>query len=382
MTLGLVLSGGAARGAYEAGVMRFLFVDLARQLGHPTWPQVVSGTSVGALNGVFAVAQDRERLGELSRIWREMKIADIYELRIGRLLELLKRDPAQDFAVLDPTPLRSLMASMFPRAEMRRALDSGACHTFVVAATELATGFNTLFVDGRGVGLSEKRPVPGMRVCRTAITEVHCRASAALPFLFPAVLVDGRWHVDGGLRQNTPLRPAIHAGANRVLVVGLKQTREEEGAAPLANATPNLAFLMGKMLNALMLDPVERDVRQADQVNDILALGDDAMRARASEVLGIRPVDTMFINPSTDLGRLASAQFRENPPATSRWLRRALDFFADHGNEEADLLSYLYFDRGFTATIEELGWEDARRQEEQLARFVSPASFPAPSGIG
>lgn len=374
-TLGLVLSGGAARGAYEAGVLRYLYVDLPRKLGFVPWPDVVSGTSVGALNGVFPVSRNPQRVARLSTVWQELQIEDVYNLHPARTLARLLR-PGRDrseFGLLDPSPFHALVRREFPGAEMRRSLDSGVCRAFLVAATELATGYNSVFVD-TGAEL-QIRGAPGSRYYRAQIDDDHCRASAAIPFLFPPVRVDGRWHVDGGLRQNTPLRPVLRAGADRILVIGLKQPREEEGAVPLTDVSPNLTFLAGKTLNALLLDPVERDLWQANQLNEVIRWGADtygqAFRERLDEDLGLREVEVLFVRPTEDLGRMAADVFRAHPPRASRAVRLLLDLVADRANAvEADLLSYLYFDRAYTAELEALGHADAARSEAAIVQLV------------
>ncbi|MFO0751349.1 MAG: patatin-like phospholipase family protein [Myxococcota bacterium] len=373
--VGFVLSGGAARGAYEAGVLRFVLRDLAARLGRPTWPRLVSGTSVGALNGLFAAARDLHALANLTRIWQELRIEQVYRFDpLTALRDAVKPRPGQDFGLLDPTPFHTLLREQLPEASLRVAMRTGETWAFIVAATEIATGFNALFVDGQ----LELAPQPGSRIYPGPIGAVHCRASAAIPFAFPPVQVGSRWYVDGGLRQNTPLRPVLGSGVERALIVGVKQDREDEAIERLAAAQPNkrptLYFLAGKMLNALMLDPVERDLWSAEYRNGVVDWGTSEFgpdfAQRAAGDLGLRKVDICYLRPSSDLGRIAGATYRARPPKTTRSTRFLLDkVLAYTGDIEADLLSYLYFDREYTGTLEALGYEDARRQEEALARL-------------
>lgn len=376
--VGWVLSGGAARGAYEAGVLRFILVDLARRLGRPTWPDVVSGSSVGALNGVFAAARDPAGLRALSNLWQTMAIGDIFRFEPARAFRRLVRPrPGEVFGVLDPSPLHAAVERLFPAASLRRAIDSGETRAFIVAATEVATGLNALFVDG-----SARVPAqPGSRVYRTQMTGGHCRASAAIPFLFPPVEVDGRFHVDGGMRQNTPLRPVLASSVHRALIVGLKRNREDEAAdaakdarVPAAHASPGLFFLAGKMLNALMLDPVERDIWSAEYRNRLVNWGQcvygPEFLAQAASDIGLHHIDIVYLRPSADLGRVAGETYRSRPPKTTRAIRFLLERIVGATSEvEADLLSYLYFDREYTGQLEALGHEDAQRAEEAIARL-------------
>lgn len=385
-TLGLVLAGGAARGAYEAGVLRYLLLEIPRRLGHVPWPDVVSGTSVGALNGVFTVTRHLDYLHRMTRIWREMEIGDIYALHAAPVLRTVRGmfSANQTAALLDVEPLYELARREFPRAAMRQSIDSGACRAFIVAATQLDDGFNMLFCDTAQQGM-DLDPLPGARMRRVQLTEQHLLASAALPFLFPPVRVDGTLYVDGGLRQNTPLRPALRAGADRILTVGAHAGRrsaaEQTAASPSGIAphpSPSIPFLAGKTLNALMLDPVERDLHNAEHVNRIVAWGrahyGEEFAQRLQRDLGVREVRNLFLRPSLDLGRVAAETYRSSPPRASAQVRWLLSLIADQANRaegESDLLSYLYFDRHFTATLEQLGYEDTRAREDDILRFLT-----------
>lgn len=384
--VGFVLSGGAARGAYEAGVLRFVLRDLAKRLGRPTWPDVVSGTSVGALNGVVAACRDPLAIDRLVKVWRELALHDVFEFKLGHALSHVIRDflrPGRKKggpeALIDPGPFSALLARELPERALRRAIDSGETRAFMVAATEVRTGLNALFVDSRN-----RLPLPiqaGSRVHAAQIGAAHCRASAAIPFIFPPVAINGRHYVDGGLRQNTPIRPVISTGVDRVLVIGLQLGREGEAVQNTmeAGATPSLVFLAGKMLDALMLDPVERDLWSARNRNAFLQWGrgrfGEEFVLGAERELGLREVELVHLRPSLDLGRLAGEIYQQRPPRSTRVNRLLLDFVANAtGDLEADALSFLYFDREYTGALEQLGYEDARRSEAQLAKLFAPPS--------
>ena len=346
-SFGLVLSGGAARGAYAAGVMRYLFLELPRLTGRTAWPQIVTGTSVGALNGVFAAAQDTGAMERLGELWRQMTISDVYRLEGGGLLRSIRATWAatSGAALLDATPLYGLVEREGPWASLRSAIGSGSCQAFVVSATQVDTGHNVLFLDSRREDL-DLNPMPQVRVERVRMSREHLLASSALPLLFRPVPIGGAWFVDGGLRQNTPLRPAITAGADRVIVVGSTSVASSPTSVRHPDLTPNMPFLAGKTLNALMADPVERDLRTVQSINRIIEWGEQTwgqdFARRIEEDLGVRPVQTLFLRPSQDLGVLAAEAWRTRPPplpAQVRWLLSSVADRANASDGESDLLS-------------------------------------------
>lgn len=387
--LGLVLSGGAARGAYAAGVMRYLLGELPRHLGRVPWPDIVTGSSVGALNGVFAAARSLDGMKRLTAIWRDMTIDDVFRLEARGLVRTLRATwaAASGTALFDAAPLHALVERVAPLDALRRAVDGQALRSFIVSATQVDSGINVLFVDSATQHL-RLDPLPLARISRVHITPRHLLASAALPFAFPPIEIEGVWYVDGGLRQNTPLRPAVMAGASRVIVVGTTAERETPLGIRHPDLTPNLPFLAGKTLNALLADPVERDLRATDQINAIVAWGTSVygpgFARRLEADLGMRPVETLFIRPSEDLGCMAAETWRRHPPPVPRQVSWLLSTIADRANAsdgESDLLSYLLFDRAFTAEVEEIGFQDARRHEAELVRFVGEHPPPTAEGM-
>ena len=384
--LGLVLSGGASRGAYQAGVMRFIYRQLPRTLGYVPWPHVVSGTSVGALNGMFTIPRSEKYMVYLSRIWRRMRVSDVFTIRPDDVLGALwgRYRGRSGAALLDPSPLEHLIRELFPREETRASIDSGKVKAFIACATDLADGTNTLFVDSADPELN-LRPLPGSRVERRPIDPETLLASSAIPFLFPPVRIGNRTYVDGGLRQNTPLRPVLHSGVDRILLIGSHAAREHQvqpaddaSGTPSHDVVPTLAFLAGKSLNAIMADPVERDLVVAKRMNDFISWGIDQFGApfedKCREDLGLRKVRIHSIRPKLDLGAVANATYRAHPPKDTASARLLLNLMADSANDaggESDLLSYVYFDREFTGRIEAQGYEDARAMEEELLEFFT-----------
>ena len=364
----MVLAGGAARGAYEAGVLRYIFTELPKRLGYAPWPDVVAGTSVGALNSAFVAGRDAEGLEWLTQTYRDLDIGDVYGVTYADMFRTL-RDAFGDepFAFADPEPLQKLVFRHFPRRNIRRAIDSGAM--WIVGATDLRTGFQVLFVDSRKAPWWTPRP--GVVMVQTEIRSIHTLASAALPLLFPPILVNDRLLVDGGLRMNTPLRPVIRAGADRVIVVSLKrQAQDHQRVAQAAN----LPFLVGKTMNALLLDPIEQDLFDAQEMNRLIHWGTENFGPEFAERLlrdtGRREVEVLFIAPTADLGEIAASIYRDRPPMVGGALGSLLQRAAGSEGPDADLLSYVYFDKEYTGVLEQLGFEDAQKLEEDIVRMV------------
>ncbi len=364
----MVLAGGAARGAYEAGVLRFMYNELPQRLGYEPWPDVIAGTSVGALNSSFVVARDAENLRWLSQMYRDIEIGDVYGVTYTDVFRTLRgafRD--EPFAFADPEPLQKLVFRNYPRQQIRRAIEGGVI--WIVGATDLRTGLQVLFVDAKEP--PQWTPRPGVVLVHTEIRSVHTLASAALPLLFPPIQVNDRLLVDGGLRMNTPMRPVIRAGADRIVVVSLKRQSDDYVRAAQA---PNLPFLVGKTLNALLLDPIEQDLFDAQEMNELIHWGTEHFGPEFASKLfaqtGRREVEVLFIAPTVDLGEMAAQIYRERPPVTSGALSTLLQRAAGQEGPDADLLSYVYFDKEYTGALEQLGFEDAQRLEEEIVRLI------------
>jgi len=384
----LVLAGGGARGAYEAGVMRFVIHELSRRSGERVAPRIVCGTSAGALNGTYLAARCDDAQGalELARIWQTLTVERIYRFEATDLLRspfrILGKGLGESQSLLDASPLHRLMREELPWAELERVLERGELHALVVAATEVAAGRCYYFMDRRAPGPPIALPYPEEILVPTRIRADHTLASAAIPFLFPPVSVDGEAFQDGGLRQNTPLTPALRLGASRLLVVGVKRALPSgDRPHPVRPEALSLTFLIGKAMNALMLDPIERELHRVERINQILEWGtaeygpDFADRLNAAVNPGTlthyRSVGTFFVRPSEDLGRISAEAWRSGKVKTNRPTQFLLGRIASQeAEDEADLLSYLLFDHHYTGALEALGYEDAARQEEDLARFL------------
>lgn len=373
--LGLILAGGGARGAYEAGVLRYVFTTLAKRHGIDPNPDLISGTSVGALNGAWIGAQGAAGASQLWRFWQQVTIDQVYNFSASDFLRWPARwldrttDLGEGVGIFDPTPLYHLIRTSVPWRSLYERIDSGDLRAFMVSATDVSSGRTRIFTDGN----VRLRQAATSTATSTRIAAEHCLASAAIPFVFPGIRIEGRYFVDGALRQNTPISPAVEAGVDRALVIGVKQLKGEE-LGPTHSPTP--VFLAGKALNALMLDPIEENIRRLEALNDLLRWGQatwpDFMERLTTEHKPYQIVEHVFVRPSEDLGRMAAtifAQTRDDLPWAVSRLFSTLTGNDEH--PEADLISYLFFDHRFTGPMEELGYQDAAKEEESLARLFT-----------
>lgn len=402
----LVLGGGAARGAFEAGVISWMREELPKDLGGPLPIQLLAGTSVGAVNACYlatrADAPDRQG-DDLAERWRSLHLEDV--LRVGAsdvariAFDLIRRTPARPAhahrtGLVDPRGLQEIASRHVVWRQIGRCIERGALEALAITATHVASGRTTVFIQRREplTGFPS-RPGPHYRAVATRIGLKHAMASAAIPLLFPPVMLGGELYVDGGIRQNVPLSPAIRLGADRVIVLPLRHEetldpsgpREAPAQEPRERALPSGAFLLGKALDALLNDRIDEDLDRLRQTNALLEAGTLSYGAPFSMLLNsaleaaqghsLRYVRHLVIRPSKDLGRLA-AEFIQSPEFAKRargfqgkLVRRLAE---SEATDQADLASYLLFDGAFADQLIELGRKDAQARRDDWLRFCSP----------
>lgn len=404
MTIGLVLSGGGARGAYEAGVMAGIVEVLGLRPGDEAPFRVFTGASVGAINVAYLAAHaDRGDLNAsaLVDIWAGLSLEAHLQLdplgflgvrqRLKTLLKFMepeRPEAPETRSLLDPTALERTVVENVPWRKLHRLVDTGVVHALIIAALRVADGRTTLFAEtAPEVDFQPSRDPRRMaRHCRIAAD--HILASAAIPMVFPARRIERTWYCDGGLRFNTPIAPAIRCGATKLVVVSLLHkgtgdpTPAREDAPGGLSGYPDPVFLLGKVFNALLLDPVDYDLQMLDRFNALVGVIDDTLdaheKARVDRVVTeargapYRKLDTLVFRPDEDLGRVAGRHLRDRRviPQIGRgasWLLRRAGR-AD-ATWEVDLASYLMFDGEFAAQLIELGQADVRRRADAVRRF-------------
>ncbi|HEY2772610.1 MAG TPA: patatin-like phospholipase family protein [Candidatus Binatia bacterium] len=402
--MALVLSGGGSRGAYEAGVVSWLFENIYPKLGRDFEFDIVSGTSVGAIHAAYVAASSgldpRERANAIVETWRNMRFDTVLRLSwrdmfgiplrsagFGRPKARGGADQSESIGgLVDIAPLEQLVRERIPWHRLRANLAAGRPSVLCTAVTEVNTGVVRVFLDGPGADTTPWLYDPHVDAVKTEMTDLHVRASAAIPFLFPSVRIGGSYYVDGGLRLNTPLSPAVRLQAEKVLVVGLKKRVSKQTRDPYcdADALTQPAFLLGKLLDVILLDPIENELHQLEIVNAMLAggkatFGDDfieriAPTLRAVRGVGYKPIEFFMQSPSEDIGRIAADCYhRSNGDLHSRGMIAAMiKLAATMGvpKDEADFLSYIYFDRVFTDRLLELGRDDAKASSDRILALL------------
>jgi NTE family protein len=407
----LVLSGGGARGAYEAGVVRYLREELPAELGEQPQIDILCGTSIGAVNACFlaSTAHIPEQQGRLlADVWLSLRIEEVfhwsvlglaslplYLFRRVRMLRLRHRSwRVSDF--LFPEALARVVRDRIDWEQLHLNVRSGAVAALTVTATDIGTGRAVIFIE-----TAQELPVwsrdPLVEARPRSIAACHALASGAIPLLFRPVFIEGSWFSDGSILQNTPLAPAIRLGADRVLVIGLRHqgVRRTPHRIDGEGEVPSTAAQLGGILNALTLDHADYDIDRLRRLNALLEQGERAFGpdfGRRVAALGddpvapIRRIRDLVIRPSQDIGLLAREQaghqIRKLRPGTlaARLLRLAAAEPNGDGDGAADLASYLLFDRDYAAALMALGYEDAKRQRDALVEFFhAPVEDAAPS---
>jgi NTE family protein len=388
-SVGLVLSGGGARAAYQVGALRAL-ADISGPGPGPF--RVVAGLSAGAINGTaVAIGVDdfRRATDRLSSVWMSLTPDTVFRTDFPKLATLgLRwiRDIGSGASLgkkranhlLDTTPLRELLTREFDIGRLPDHFRSGLLRGVAVSATNYQTGTTITFFDG--VPAIKPWVRPGRIAVRERLRIDHIMASSAIPIFFPPILVGGRFFGDGGIRMTTPTSPAIHIGAEKILAIGVRYGRSFDETVGLnvtgdAESVP-VSEIAGVLLNAVFLDALDNDLDLLERINKTLSVIPEGERQRHPDLL--RRIPCLALRPTEDLGQLASDQY-EKFPAMLRHLLRGIGAKGESG---WDLLSYLAFQPGYVGKLIELGYEDtiARRDEIQ-AFFETPFEDHAPPSM-
>jgi NTE family protein len=369
-----MLSGGGARGAYQVGVLR----QLAREL--PALPGILTGVSAGGINAAY-LASRRETFAhavdQLVDVWASLHLDNVFRVDLrdlasrtmrwgGRLLSggQYVMPPAR--SLVDTEPLRELLERLLgspggPIAGIAANIDAHRLRAVALTASSYTTGQSMTWVQAAAdCGITTwQRPQRKSVTCR--LTVDHVMASAALPFFFPAVCVDGAWYGDGGVRLTSPLSPAVHLGARRIIAVSTRYARSrEEADRPAVAGYPPPAQVAGLLYNAIFLDQLDSDALQMGMVNGLLDNLPESQRN------GLRHIELLLVRPSIDLGRLAN-EYEPELPRAFRFLTRGLGTRETRSN---DMLSLVMFQSDYVRRLIDLGEADAAARLPEIRQFL------------
>lgn len=398
--IGLVLSGGGARGAYEAGIIRYLREELPKDVHSQVRFDILSGTSVGAINACFLAAtmdQPDTQGAELERMWSSLNLEHVYKLEGEDLWTLSRKlwraatnEPTRPeglrlYDILHPEPLEEMVRTRASWPRISANLAKGLFSALSVSTTRVSTGTNVTWVQRREGGVPPWSRDPNTEGREAIIGPEHALASAAIPLLFRSVKIGDDYFCDGSLRQNTPLSPALRLGAEKVLIVSLRHKPKTPIQKPPLTTHPTTPLLMGKVLNALLLDHTDYDLDRLRRFNALLEAGTQAFGdqfiskmneiTQATRGQSYRVVQDLVVRPSRDIATIAARHARKNRAgnvATQTLPTKLLHRIAQSQLvTEADLASYLLFDGAYAKDLIQLGMEDAHAKRDDLIRFFA-----------
>lgn len=369
---GIVLTGGGARGAYQAGVLHGI-ADICATTGLNNPFNIITGCSAGSINAAYLAAnlhRQKDAAADLATFWSRLSTREIFKTDVFSLSEVASR-LVSDIALggmrkkkkarslLNTNPLKELVGRYVKFSQIRENINAGYLDALTVTATDYENSENTSFVMAKDTSYAWRRARRSSVF--TDITLNHIMASAAIPLFFPAFEVDGRYYGDGCLRNQAPLSPAIHMGADRLLVIGVKRQQNDDAASSKV-MQPTIGRVMSVLLNAVLMDNVEYDIERLSRINRTIEAVPDENKSK----LALRRIDYLFLRPSIDIGKLAASKF-DLLPDTIKYLVSGLG----SQDEASELISYLMFESEYCHELSKVGYDDAMAQIEDIVAFLS-----------
>ena len=381
MGVGLVLSGGGARAAYQVGALSAISEISGNS--NSSKIDIFTGVSAGAINSTFlALKADNfhQATVDLSKAWSSLTPSRVFRTGFGTMALsgtkwLAGLGGGGLFStgslthLLDTAPLREFLFELLRFETLPALIESKRVVGVGISATNYSSGHVHTFYQA-GMSLRPWRRVRRLGI-RTELNSTHVMASAAIPMFFPPVKLPDGFYGDGCLRMGTPLSPAIHLGASKIIAIGIRPVQEAEALMPDPALVPQalkLSDVVGAVLNAVFLESLDGDIERVQRINGTLALMDAERRAKLEHPL--REIPLLVLRPTRDLGEMAGEELQRMPRLIKYFMRG----LGAEGGRGSDLLSYLAFQPSYINRLIKLGMEDTMARASEIEKFMSSAS--------
>jgi len=369
-TLGLILPGGGARNAYQVGVLKA--VEELIPTGSPSPFPVVTGTSAGSLNAGMIASRSSDfsdAIHRLTGMWENLHMHMVVRTDARTTSKTAARwiwsftsgGNSQPDSLLDNTPLRSLIEHHVNLARMRQCIASGHLRALGVTSSSYSRGASITYFEGH------EDLAPWQRTRRlgtpTRLRLDHFMASIAIPVVFPAIMMDNEYHGDGSMRESAPLSPALHLGADKLLIISVRNPQPDD-ISPITPRYPNLGQIAGYMFDTLFMDRLDSDIERLNRIN--FALAQTKRQFFQHKNAQLRPIEFLVISPSVDIRSIVAKHVNAFP----RSMRILLKTFGAMNKEGRPLTSYLLFDSGFARELIDLGYNDGLAQKDKLQELL------------